>query len=88
MWQIWSHPGKGVLNREEIKESSVGDTSGKRIEPSSYLKTKEKEIEPEYWECLKKSLAVGHMNRGAKMSIKIKWDLRNTNRVYKRKPIK
>lgn len=68
----------------------MGDESGKRIEPSSYLRTRGKEIEPELLRMffLKKSLAVGHMNRGAKLSIKIKWDLRNTKRVYKKKPIK
>lgn len=44
---------KEFWTEEKIKESSVGDTSGKRIEPSSYLKTEE--IEPEYWECLKKN---------------------------------
>lgn len=65
------------------------DESAKRREPSSYLRTRGKEIETELLRMfLKKSLAVGHMNRGAKLSIKIKWDLRNTKRVYKKKPIK
>ena len=57
-----------IRRGNETNKSSVGDNRGKRI--SSYVKALRKRNRKFF----KKSLALGHINRAAKMPIKRKWD--------------